>query len=1072
MAKELGIHTLAEGVETKEQADFLRDIGCEKLQGYYFGKPLPLAECRSFCQDRGLPFESLQEAGLLNQAGLIDVSQPSPVAIITDDAQNIQFLQINDAYLKSLQSMGTKNVTDSNQFLQSRNFPMHQKFRHFADKARKSGQPETMTYVDNGQYMQVTLKTVAQAGQRCIHQAELYNISLDEAARDKQSRRFDNLLRNILLTYEGIWYLDMERRVLEIIEPLTSDQQVGETNPDIDGTFRHFAEYFVHPKDRERFLHFTDWDQFYQQAAASENGMITEPFRLLRSNGNFDWFMIIGMVLPKSPSQDILFFITKPPFDDPKKLRPLLWEMLRSYGITAEDLASDTANMSHALWQTFLQHSREKVIWKDRSHRIGGASQAFVEWLGIPEKELLGKTTQELGFCVDCQVDDETDEKAMCTGQAVSGCLLHFVVKHLPHLVRADKFPIYQNDKMTGVVLCFHDVEKIQDPLLKEIHAAVTDEETGFLNYRGMVMAGLRYADTYRLHGDDYTAALIDVPEFDAIGLTYGPKFRQHLRQKITAILKEYLPQSLTISHIGSSCFLLFQKAAHMAQLQQALIQISNAIHAIQQVDGFPCTLYMHYAIVQGAEARSLDSLLQLLIKRMHESEEAKYGQALYTSDRFIFNREAFDDDELGVVVSDLETYELLYCNPTMRKRSGISLDAPLKGRKCYEMMAGLSAPCTDCCQPRLSRSRFTSRIFHNPVAGMDFLLRDILIPWHGKNCHFCTCLNLDEYLTKDMRFNKMLFFKTSVNDAIRLGMYETNPVHGIHQMMSRIGRQLEADRIILAEEKGDNVTFTYTWEADGILPLGEDFQPIPRVELRHVFDHFSQGNSFTLSDMAAYWQEHPNLAPHIPGIQRLALARLMLDGQPYGFITVINSSPEKLHQAEELLTALTRFFTILLRNRDMMQRLDRMSKSDQLTGLLNRRGFRDCLASLPEGQHFAFIFGDLNELKETNDTLGHEAGDQLLCAAAQIFLHVGHEGFIFRMGGDEFLMIEEIQQPQEAQALLKKLEEHFQAGHISIALGYTTAETPIEDIDAVLTQADTLMYRQKLQQHRVNPDT
>lgn len=406
-----------------------------------------------------------------------------------------------------------------------------------------------------------------------------------------------------------------------------------------------------------------------------------------------------------------------------------------------------------------------------------------------------------------------------------------------------------------------------------------------------------------------------------------------------------------------------------------------------------------------------------------------------------------------------------------MRKRSGIPLDTPLEGMKCYEILAGLSAPCPDCCHTQLSRDRFISRVFHNPVAGMDFLLRDILIPWHGKNCHFCTCLNLDEYLTKDTRFNQMLFFEASVNDAIRLGMYETDPVRGIRQMMSRIGRQLEADRIILAEEKGDNVTFTYTWEADGILPLGEDFQPISRVELRHIFDHFSQRNSFTISDMSAYWQEHPNLAPHIPGIQRVALARLMLDGQPYGFITVINPSPEKLHQAEELLTALTRFFTILLRNRDMMQRLDRLSKSDQLTVLLNRRGFKDCLASLPEGRRFAFIFGDLNELKETNDTLGHEAGDQLLCAAAQIFLHVGHEGFIFRMGGDEFLMIEEIQQPQEAQVLLKKLEEHFQAGHISIALGYTTAETPIEDIDAVLTQADTLMYRQKLQQHRVNPD-
>ncbi|MGN1023018.1 MAG: EAL domain-containing protein [Lachnospiraceae bacterium] len=40
-AADLGIHTLAEGVETKEQAEFLREAGCELLQGYYFGKPVP-----------------------------------------------------------------------------------------------------------------------------------------------------------------------------------------------------------------------------------------------------------------------------------------------------------------------------------------------------------------------------------------------------------------------------------------------------------------------------------------------------------------------------------------------------------------------------------------------------------------------------------------------------------------------------------------------------------------------------------------------------------------------------------------------------------------------------------------------------------------------------------------------------------------------------------------------------------------------------------------------------------------------------------------------------------------------
>lgn len=1065
MAKELGVHTLAEGVETREQAQFLRDIGCEKLQGYYFGRPLPAAECRPYCRDRNLSFETLPEAVLLDKAGLIDVSQSSPVAIVYDDSQTLQFLQANAGYLQALQSMGTRNVSDSNQFLSSLDFPMHQKFRRFADRARKSGQQETMTYVDNGQYMRVNLRTVAQVGHHCIHRAELYNISLDEEARDRQSRHFDTLLRNIILTYEGVWYLDLEHKVLEIIVPLTADQQTGTVNGDIDGTFRHFTDYFVHPRDRQRFLAFVDRNRFHQRAAASQCSVVREPFRILRSNGNFEWLIITGLALPKSPKGDILFYITKLPVAHNKAMRPILLEMLQSNGITTKSFDTDRNDPSSTLWQTFLRYSREKVVWKDHSHRIMGASRAFSQWVGIPQKDLLGKTVEDLGICVNRQETYEADEEVLRIGHCLTNRVFHFVISHMPHRVQVDRFPLYQNDRITGIALCFHDLDEEENRPLEDMHAAVTDEETGFLNYRGMVMAGLRYADTFRLYGDDYTATLIDVPEFDAIGLTYGQEFRRHLLQKVTGILTQYLPSTITISHIGSCCFLLFQKSTQIAQLREAHVQMANAIHEIQQVDGFPCTLYMHYAIVRGSEARSLDSLLQLLIKRMRESEEGQYGQALYTGDRFIFDREAFDSTDLSVVVSDPDTHDLLYCNPAMRKRSGIPLDAPLNGLKCYEQMAGLSAPCPDCCEPRLRCGRFISRVFHNPVAGADFLLRDTLIPWHGKNCHFSTCLNLDDYLVKDTQFSHMLSVETSVNDAIRLGMYETDPVHGIRQMMSRIGRQLGADRILLAEETGDTVTLTYVWEADGIIPLGKDFQPIPRRELRPVFDQFSKNSTFSIPDMTAYWKANPDLSPHVPGLKRVALARLMLDGQPYGFIDAINPAEDKFHLAEELLSSLTRFFAILLRNRDLMQRLDRLSKSDQLTGLLNRRGFKDCLAALPENRQYAFVFGDLNGLKKANDTEGHEAGDQLIVAAADVFRHVGQTDFIFRMGGDEFLMIQEIRHPEDANALVNKLEAHFQTAGISIALGCTTAASPIDDIDTVLTRADALMYRQKSRQ-------
>lgn len=987
MAKELGIHTLAEGVETKEQAEFLRDIGCEKLQGFYYGRPLPGKDCYAYCRERGMEFETMQETLLLSQAGLIDVNQPTPVSIVYDDSVDLQFLQVDQAYLKALQSMGTKTMTDSNHFLQAPDHPMHRKFRRFADQAIKSGRTETMTYVDNGQYMRVNLRTIARVGHHYIHRAELYNISLDEAVKDKSAHHFDNILRNILLMFEGIWYLDTEHETLEIIEPLTDDRKGRSTNRDITGTFRYFADYYVHPKDRERFLRFTDYRDFQQRAAESQSATITEPFRLLRSNGNFDWFFITGLALLKSPAKGILFCIARPRITTPEEIQPQLFEMLESCGITSASFAAVQEDISHALWQAFLKHSHEKIIRKDRSHRILGVSQSIIDWLGIPEDALIGKTPQELSYCVDRQELYAMDERVMSTGTTLRDAYLHLVIGQMPHLARVEKFPLYRNDKIAGLITILHDVDTEQHETMRDVSASVTDEETGFLNYRGMVMVGLRYADDFRLNGDDYAATLIDVPEFDSIGLTYGEEFRSHLLQQICSILRKMLPQTVTISHIGSCCFLLFQKATFIASLQKSYIEIADAIHAIQSVDGCPCTLYMHYATVRGSEGRSLDSLLQLLIKRMHESEEEQYGRAIYTSDRFIFDREAFDHAQLGVIISDPETYELLYCNPYMRKKLGIAQSEVLVDKKCYELLAGISTPCSDCCLPQLSRNRFISRVFHNPVAGVDFLLHDTLIPWHGKNSHYCSCLDLDYYLSRDVRFNEMLFQEASINDAVRLGMYETDPVHGIRQMMARIGRQLEADRIVLAEEQGDFLHLTYRWNAEGILPLGDDFQPVPRSDMRPVFARFAKESSFSIPDMDIYWQENPDVSPHIPGLKRVALARLALDGEPLGYIEAINPSDKKFHYASDLLASLTRFFAILLRNRDMMKRLDRLSKSDQLTGLLER------------------------------------------------------------------------------------LQAHFEAAKISIALGCTTTATPIDNIDDVLKHADALMYRQKLEQHRQKND-
>ena len=52
MAYKLGFPVIAEGVETKEQADMLSGFGCKRMQGYYFGKPVPAEEYEKLLYDK------------------------------------------------------------------------------------------------------------------------------------------------------------------------------------------------------------------------------------------------------------------------------------------------------------------------------------------------------------------------------------------------------------------------------------------------------------------------------------------------------------------------------------------------------------------------------------------------------------------------------------------------------------------------------------------------------------------------------------------------------------------------------------------------------------------------------------------------------------------------------------------------------------------------------------------------------------------------------------------------------------------------------------------------------------
>ena len=103
--------------------------------------------------------------------------------------------------------------------------------------------------------------------------------------------------------------------------------------------------------------------------------------------------------------------------------------------------------------------------------------------------------------------------------------------------------------------------------------------------------------------------------------------------------------------------------------------------------------------------------------------------------------------------------------------------------------------------------------------------------------------------------------------------------------------------------------------------------------------------------------------------------------------------------------------FSDITAEREDLDRLVYQANHDPLTGLPNRaymlRRITEALAETDCGRLRAVLFIDLDELKTTNDTLGHEAGDDLLNAAATRLRHaVGSDDAVGRHGGDEFVVL------------------------------------------------------------------
>ena len=417
------------------------------------------------------------------------------------------------------------------------------------------------------------------------------------------------------------------------------------------------------------------------------------------------------------------------------------------------------------------------------------------------------------------------------------------------------------------------------------------------------------------------------------------------------------------------------------------------------------------------------------------------------------------------VYVSDPETYELLFVNQTGCQTLHLE---NYKHKKCYEVLQGKTSPCEFCTNDRLCDDNFYTWEFTNPSIGRHFLLKDKIIQWRGKTARMEIAFDITELELQKQELKNMLDVQTLITNCVRMLYAVDNLDQTINAVLTQIGEFLVSDRAYVFEIKDELMNNTHEWTAPGISPQLEKLQQLDLSLISDWLPFFEKNDCIIIDDVEQLQKTNPAAYAtlHAQEITSLIAAPIFLDNKLACYIGIDNYDSEKIKNSSYLLLSMSIFLSYAIRHRNHVDMLHRLSYHDLLTNALNRNAFMDVLSQFRPGQYASagIIYIDINGMKEINDFYGHHQGDKILITTVAKVFNLFKPDELFRIGGDEFVIITyDLTETDfyEKFNLLRNIFCEKTNLPFSIATGSCWVKSP-SDLNSLLQQADSAMYTDK----------
>lgn len=650
MAKNLGIQTVAEGVETQKAADYLRKIGCENIQGFLYSRPEKIevtfnSQLKRESEGMRKYYTKIGKVNLFS-ANPLDLTggnvdeEGLPMAIMEMRKDRLIYLSCNPAYLKHLEDLNLNGLDEAEDFLNQGKRKLPSIFVNAVNRCRNSGKQESCDYILNGQNCTFQARHITTYRNRSAYLITSLNMSVyKQAARSEKQQA---LLKFIYTQYNKIDILDPEKLTVENIYINSSEYTIADHIMSSDEYSQQFINESVHELDRDRFVNFFTKEEIVDKISNTNKEYITEYFRIKNKEGYYRWqkFDAIYIEVKKKPMfmiciSDIDFSRVRMLRDMDEKLQEVprnpafMWLSSRDFSkILGYKSYNDFLDGSFYFEVNLTQNTIidmhlsdvsevDSSAYKDRFNDYEGVVQDMINTqVDIQDIEAASIFYDRINIIREYQAGNEIGSLEFRSYAKGKMAWLHCTYQVVKSQETGELFAYFLN----------YDVDDYNRKLLKEKKAVETDFLTGLLN-RYSAVPVMR---DYLFNNPESSSALImmDLDDFKFVNDTYGHGCGDEMLKAVADKLRNKFELYGIVCRLGGDEFLGLLMGKSKEFVDEFLAELLAKPVTIEYEGNIvKCSMSAGYALYpsQGKEYHHLYEMADKAMYSAKHSGKARY---------------------------------------------------------------------------------------------------------------------------------------------------------------------------------------------------------------------------------------------------------------------------------------------------------------------------------------------------------------------------------------------------------------------------------------------------------------